>query len=290
MTGYYTHNVPRQSSFFHISSSVDPWLIQTSAPNQWDKSTQPPSLFDPDDDESPPITPPSSPPNIAAIKKSLIQAQQFLSTASHIDPWTVSQPNPSTTPNASKGKKKKDGNIEEEITQQNLYKTELCRSFMETNTCRYGVKCQFAHGRHELRPVMRHPKYKTEICKTFHTLGTCPYGTRCRFIHTRPKDGAPADPSSADSSAPSSEFSSPTFTPPDSPSLLASTSPPEILQWSTSWTSLEQRSLPPSPQQEDDKPVQPAQPEQQVPTPDSPPDDELTPARRLPIFRDIATC
>jgi len=71
----------------------------------------------------------------------------------------------------------------EEETSQNLYKTELCRSFEETGTCRYGMKCQFAHGRAELRHVSRHPKYKTEVCKTFHTIGTCPYGKRCRFIH-----------------------------------------------------------------------------------------------------------
>jgi len=70
----------------------------------------------------------------------------------------------------------------------NLYKTELCRSFEETGTCRYGSKCQFAHGYPELRPAPRHPKYKTEICKTFHSIGTCPYGTRCRFIHTSPSD------------------------------------------------------------------------------------------------------
>jgi hypothetical protein len=68
---------------------------------------------------------------------------------------------------------------------QSLYKTELCRSWAETGACRYGNKCQFAHGVEELRPVARHPKYKTEICRTFHTLGTCPYGTRCRFIHNR---------------------------------------------------------------------------------------------------------
>jgi len=77
-------------------------------------------------------------------------------------------------------------NIEVEITTQNLYKTELCRSFEETGTCRYSSKCQFAHGRSELRPVLRHPKYKTEVCKTFHTIGTCPYGKRCRFIHISP--------------------------------------------------------------------------------------------------------
>ena len=44
------------------------------------------------------------------------------------------------------------------------YKTELCRSFQENGTCKYGEKCQFAHGYHELRSMMRHPKYKTELC------------------------------------------------------------------------------------------------------------------------------
>lgn len=79
-------------------------------------------------------------------------------------------------------------NIEEEITGQSLYKTELCRSFAETGNCRYGTKCQFAHGKAELRSLLRHPKYKTEVCKTFHTIGTCPYGNRCRFIHTTPEN------------------------------------------------------------------------------------------------------
>ena len=39
-----------------------------------------------------------------------------------------------------------------------LYKTELCRSWEEKGTCRYGNKCQFAHGEEELRNVRRHPK------------------------------------------------------------------------------------------------------------------------------------
>eukprot|EP01090_Pellita_catalonica_P001020 TRINITY_DN10750_c0_g1_i1.p1 TRINITY_DN10750_c0_g1~~TRINITY_DN10750_c0_g1_i1.p1 ORF type:complete len:242 (+),score=25.22 TRINITY_DN10750_c0_g1_i1:43-768(+) len=73
--------------------------------------------------------------------------------------------------------------IEREITQQNLYKTELCKPFERSGTCRYGAKCQFAHGQAELRPVMRHPKYKTEVCKSFQTTGKCRYGSRCRFIH-----------------------------------------------------------------------------------------------------------
>ncbi|XP_056150330.1 mRNA decay activator protein ZFP36L1b [Lampris incognitus] len=63
------------------------------------------------------------------------------------------------------------------------YKTELCRPFEENGMCKYGDKCQFAHGIHELRSLSRHPKYKTELCRTFHTIGFCPYGPRCHFIH-----------------------------------------------------------------------------------------------------------
>ncbi|KAH9406578.1 hypothetical protein TYRP_013559 [Tyrophagus putrescentiae] len=63
------------------------------------------------------------------------------------------------------------------------YKTELCRSFAEVGSCKYGDKCQFAHGEEELRTVTRHPKFKTENCKSFHSTGFCPYGPRCHFIH-----------------------------------------------------------------------------------------------------------
>jgi len=80
-------------------------------------------------------------------------------------------------------KPKRNSDIEEELNRQNLYKTELCLSWAETGTCRYGPKCQFAHGKQELRPVLRHPKYKTEVCKTFNSTGQCPYGKRCRFVH-----------------------------------------------------------------------------------------------------------
>lgn len=73
--------------------------------------------------------------------------------------------------------------IESELTKQNLYKTELCRNWKETGVCRYGTKCQFAHGGDELRGVLRHPKYKTEICRQYHTTGACTYGKRCRFVH-----------------------------------------------------------------------------------------------------------
>lgn len=68
-------------------------------------------------------------------------------------------------------------------TNSSRYKTELCRPYEENGTCKYGDKCQFAHGIHEIRSLNRHPKYKTELCRTFHTIGFCPYGPRCHFVH-----------------------------------------------------------------------------------------------------------
>lgn len=74
--------------------------------------------------------------------------------------------------------------------------TEMCRTWIETGGCRYGSRCQFAHGPQELRPVTRHPKYKTQPCRTFSVHGSCPYGDRCNFIH----DVHPSAQSLADSS------------------------------------------------------------------------------------------
>lgn len=73
--------------------------------------------------------------------------------------------------------------VQPAVTSSSRYKTELCRPYAETGFCKYGEKCQFAHGSSELRNMPRHPKYKTELCRTFHTTGLCQYGTRCHFIH-----------------------------------------------------------------------------------------------------------
>ncbi|KAF4323752.1 hypothetical protein BBO99_00000874 [Phytophthora kernoviae] len=60
-----------------------------------------------------------------------------------------------------------------QTARNNLYKTELCKHFTENGSCRYGSKCQFAHGEEELRGVLRHPKYKTTRCKAFMSTGKC---------------------------------------------------------------------------------------------------------------------
>ncbi|KAG5269671.1 hypothetical protein AALO_G00204690 [Alosa alosa] len=73
-------------------------------------------------------------------------------------------------------------------TTSSRYKTELCRTYAERGMCKYGSKCQFAHGLEELRDLNRHPKYKTEPCRTFHSVGFCPYGIRCHFVHNNEDD------------------------------------------------------------------------------------------------------
>jgi len=105
--------------------------------------------------------------------------------------------------------------LENEATlpkQITLYKTELCRTFMELGTCKFGERCQFAHGLDNLKPVKRHKKYKTKKCKRFHEEGVCPFGNRCCFIHGETniqQNAASTAASSSSSSAASSEVTSP---------------------------------------------------------------------------------
>ena len=128
------------------------------------------------------------------------------------------------------------------ITNSSRYKTELCRPYEENGTCKYGDKCQFAHGYHELRQLTRHPKYKTELCRTFHTIGFCPYGPRCHFIHNADEKRIPLERSQSlttplspisTGSPPSPVFESPLSLSPSTPFLdespLGSPSPAQVI-------------------------------------------------------------
>ncbi|WPK25274.1 hypothetical protein PUMCH_002585 [Australozyma saopauloensis] len=64
-----------------------------------------------------------------------------------------------------------------------LYKTELCMSFMKTNVCPYGNKCQFAHGEAELKRVERPSNWRSKPCANWTRYGSCRYGKRCCFKH-----------------------------------------------------------------------------------------------------------
>lgn len=66
------------------------------------------------------------------------------------------------------------------------YKTEMCKNWIEIGLCRYGNKCQFAHGENELMgkaPPVNNNKYKSKTCTTFNEKLYCPYGQRCLFKH-----------------------------------------------------------------------------------------------------------
>lgn len=64
-----------------------------------------------------------------------------------------------------------------------LYKTELCASFIKLGICPYGNKCQFAHGENELKVVERPPKWRSKPCSNWSKFGSCRYGNRCCFKH-----------------------------------------------------------------------------------------------------------
>ena len=78
-------------------------------------------------------------------------------------------------------------NFEEEKKNDPKYKTELCKSFMETNFCVYGNKCRFAHGFKELVVKKQINNYKQKLCNSFYKKGFCPYGNRCNFKHDERK-------------------------------------------------------------------------------------------------------
>ena len=78
-------------------------------------------------------------------------------------------------------------NFEEERKNDPKYKTELCKSFMETNFCVYGNKCRFAHGYKELVNKKQINNYKQKTCNSFFNKGYCPYGNRCNFKHDERK-------------------------------------------------------------------------------------------------------
>jgi hypothetical protein len=64
------------------------------------------------------------------------------------------------------------------------FKTELCKNWELRGQCKFGDKCCFAHGKHELKSkTFSHMKYKTKPCKQYFQTGYCPYGLRCQYLH-----------------------------------------------------------------------------------------------------------
>ena len=62
-----------------------------------------------------------------------------------------------------------------------MYKTKLCKYYMSTGSCRYGARCQFAHGVNELRPIKCYVCHKQET----HTLVYLVFGLSSRSCSRR---------------------------------------------------------------------------------------------------------
>lgn len=140
-----------------------------------------------------------------------------------------------TTTNSNSKQQQHHTQLNQQQQQQpaNRYKTELCRPFLEYNHCRYGDKCQFAHGKSDLRTPLRHPRYKTELCRTYHSQGYCPYGARCHFIHStveaRPSPLVPGNtggPSSQRGTTPTTPLSSMRISTPSQQTAIPFCKPP----------------------------------------------------------------
>ena len=77
------------------------------------------------------------------------------------------------------------------LTETKKYKREMCKNWTEVGFCRYGLKCQYAHGAEELAEIDRiteaqarlNEKYKSQNCRQFYREKLCPYGKRCHFRH-----------------------------------------------------------------------------------------------------------
>ena len=61
----------------------------------------------------------------------------------------------------------------------NMFKTTMCRSWSTHGSCPYGTQCQFAHGRHELRPTVA----TRRVCRQFLKHNVCSFGHVCKFSH-----------------------------------------------------------------------------------------------------------
>uniref|UniRef100_A0A0A0K529 C3H1-type domain-containing protein n=2 Tax=Cucumis sativus TaxID=3659 RepID=A0A0A0K529_CUCSA len=59
---------------------------------------------------------------------------------------------------------------------KNQYRSDICRYWEDSGTCRFGNKCQFAHGKEDLRPGRLPVRTKTKFSET--------YGSKFRNNHS----------------------------------------------------------------------------------------------------------
>lgn len=119
-----------------------------------------------------------------------VNCKAFVPTA-EITPFKMSVNSTFTPSNASSGYTSEESTQastsaqREQKVDATLYKSEMCKNWIETNHCRYGSKCQFAHGNAELAIFAQASKrgQRTKNCRVFYKEKQCMYGSRCMFRH-----------------------------------------------------------------------------------------------------------
>lgn len=79
------------------------------------------------------------------------------------------------------------------VCQEERYKTELCKNWIEIGRCRFNDTCRFAHGLDDLNHSMKifdgkpNPNFKKNNCGNFYGKFYCNYGYKCVFRHEKRK-------------------------------------------------------------------------------------------------------
>lgn len=131
--------------------------------------------------------------NLRMIQEKAEEAPELLAEPSKAEPSKVHQAPAPVTATAQSQAQQTHSKVHSEREQpekvnKQLYKTELCESFATRGTCKYGNKCQFAHGLHELKLKQRSTNFRTKPCVNWQKHGYCRYGKRCCFKHGDDED------------------------------------------------------------------------------------------------------
>jgi len=167
------------------TSDVAPLQVK-SAP--WKLSKQEPNLYSTRSNTSGDQSPDNMSSDSMSDKESILDAL-VLAHKAKSSPGTLSVSDSSDNFEIDVCPKRKKFNTVEERRlfvedYKRKYKTELCKNWELKKVCKFGDKCCFAHGKHELKnKTVIHMKYKTKPCKQYHQTGYCPYGQRCQYLH-----------------------------------------------------------------------------------------------------------
>ncbi len=75
------------------------------------------------------------------------------------------------------------------INKKDLIKTELCVNWIERGSCRYGRRCDYAHGESDLHERLRCDTFKTQPCgDSARGLSTCTEHVHV-FVHGGRREG-----------------------------------------------------------------------------------------------------